>query len=63
MRERSAKYKFDIQHSEEQRKKAIENILMLTQQIEDGEDLSKGQEASIKCLHEAKSALNNIQKI
>ena len=63
LKEQRAKCESDIQHSEEQRKKAIENILMLTQQIEDGEDLSKGQEASIKCLHEAKSALNNIQKI
>ena len=63
LQELRAKCESDIQHSEEQRKKAIENILMLTQQIEDGEDLSKGQEASIKCLYEAKSALNNIQKL
>ena len=35
-------------------------MLQFAQQIKDGLDLSKGQETSI---HEAKSALNNIQVI
>ena len=63
LKERSAKCESDIQHSQEQRMKAIEKFLMLSQQNKDGEDLSKAHAVSIECLHEAKSALNNIQTI
>ena len=63
LKERSAKHESNVQYRQEQRMKAIEKILMLNQQIEDGEALSKGQAVLIECLHEAKSALNNIQTI
>ena len=38
-------------------------MLEFAQQIKDRLDLSEGQETSIMCLHEAKTALHNIQEI
>ena len=43
--------------------KSIQKILELTQGIQDKEDLSKGQEISILCLHEAETALHHIEDI
>ena len=57
------KYESEIQNSEEQTKLAIENLIKLSQQIKDNDDLSKGQAASIEFLHEAQSVLCNIQTI
>ena len=38
-------------------------MLEIAQKLADGLDLSQGQETSIKCFHEAKTALLSIQKI
>ena len=43
--------------------KSIQKILKLTQDIQDKEDLSKGQEISALCLHEAEVALHYIHAI
>ena len=63
LKEKTAQYECDIKSLQKQREESFQKMLQFAQQIKDGLDLSKGQETSILCLHEAKSALNNIQVI
>ena len=62
-KEKRAGYESAIKASQEKSKMSLEKISKLTQELKENEDLSKRHEVSVLCLHEAETALNNIQAI
>ena len=63
LNKKSAQYEASIKENQKKRDESHQKRLEFIQQIKNGLDLSKGQETSIKCLHEADTALHNIQEI
>ena len=63
LEKKSARYEANIKENQEKSDTSYQKRLEFIQQIKDGLDLSEGQETSIKCLHEAETALHHIQVI
>ena len=63
LKERSAKCESDIINQEKKMEEQFETLLKLAEKLKEGLNLSEVQETSIQCLHEAETALNNIEVI
>ena len=63
LKEQSAKYESEIKSLQKQREESYKKMLEFAQKIKDGTASSEGQQISIECLHEAKSALYKIEVI